>query len=149
MSVIDQILEEIVQKNKRIELLNESGMPQVGIFWFINHKIIADTIPWKEGIEHSGFYNGTSNHQHLWKTLKQVSKDLTGKFTDHDRGRVVYNSKKDQWLIYGPKKLMLNNTPTGKQFRDLVVKEFNLPKDKIKWKADIHYEDPDNLNWEA
>ena len=49
-----------------------ASMSEVGIFWLIDDKLVANSIPWRQADIHGGFYNGKNDHAALWTTLQRL-----------------------------------------------------------------------------
>ena len=59
MSAIRQI-EAAHARNLAVQRSRLASMPEVGIFWLIEGKLVADSIPWRQADIHGAFYNGNS-----------------------------------------------------------------------------------------
>jgi hypothetical protein len=57
MSAVQQI-EAAYARNLAVQRSRMASMPDVGIFWLIDNKLVADSIPWPQADFHGGFYNG-------------------------------------------------------------------------------------------
>ena len=55
-----------------------AAMPEVGIFWLIDNKLVADSIPWRQADIHGGFYNGKNDHAAFWTTLQRLLPPMEG-----------------------------------------------------------------------
>jgi hypothetical protein len=44
----------------------EAAHSEVGIFWLIDDKLVADSISWRQADICGGFYNGKNDHAALW-----------------------------------------------------------------------------------
>ena len=125
-------------RNRVVAIQRAAGTPEVGIWWFIDGKMVADSIPWTEAPEHAGFYNGNSDHHKLWTRVQRFLPKLRdSEYTDFPRGRVVYDKSKTNFMCYGSKKSTYS-TP----MRRRILTEFKLPLAQTKFLSDLHYEDP-------
>jgi hypothetical protein len=62
-------------------------MPEVGIFWLIDNKLVADSIPWRQADIYGGFYSGKNDHATFWATLQRLMPQWKGnEYTDFPRG---------------------------------------------------------------
>ena len=135
-----QLLTEIHKKNERLKTLNESGIPQVGIFWMLPKTLLAFGIPYTEGEDYGDFVNSPDDHYSTWSKVAKISKGLYGKqysddYTQFPRGRVLYNKIKKLYMVYMNKK-HLNN----EKLKNQIENEFRLPAGHVKFMHDMHYE---------
>ena len=110
--------------------------PKVGIFFFVDSKIIMDTVPVDKGepygdaVQHGGHYD-------FWKSL--VPKTMAEKkfkaraYDAYPRGRVVYFPKRKRYRIYHDLCLKLNAELI------IVTEQFNLKDVAIEFGKDEHY----------
>jgi len=71
MSAVEQI-EAAQARNLAVGRSRLASMPEVGLFWLIDNKLVADSIPWRQGDVYGGFYGGKSGHAALWTTLQRL-----------------------------------------------------------------------------
>jgi hypothetical protein len=92
MSVVEQI-EAAQARNLAVRRSRLASMPEVGIFWLIDDKLVADSIPWRQADLHGGFYSGKNDHAVFWRTLQQrLRPQWQGQdYTDFPRGRVLFD----------------------------------------------------------
>ena len=113
-----------------------ASMPEVGIFWLIDNKLVADSIPWRQADIHGGFYNGNNDHAALWTTLQRLVPQWKDKeYTDFPRGRVLFDAMEEVFLVYSSQAIV--NSPG---VRAMILAEFKLPLAATKFEADYHYE---------
>jgi hypothetical protein len=55
--------------------------PEVGIFWLIDNKLVADSIPVPQAEAYGGFYIGKNDHAAFWTTLQRILPQWNGKHT--------------------------------------------------------------------
>jgi hypothetical protein len=135
MSGVEQI-EAAQARNLAVRRSRLASMPEVGLFWLIDNKLVADSIPWRQGDVYGGFYNGKNDHATFWATLQRIVPQWKGAdYTDHPRGRVLYDSMNETFLVYSSQ-AVVNNPP----MRKLILAEFKLPLAATKFEADYHYE---------
>lgn len=108
---------------------------RVGIFWIFKGALIQDTVPCSQGEEYGDFINGKSDHCTYWPgAQRRIPGTAQYEYDQVPRGRVVYRKKDGIFLVYGSEKFIQNEMQKG-----MVQAAFNLPKDKIIFKADEHY----------
>ena len=113
MSGVKQI-EAAQARNLAVKCSRIASMPEVGIFWLIDNKLVANSIPWRQGDVYGGFYNGKNDHATFWATLQRIVPQWKGAdYTDHPRGRVLYHSMNETFLVYSSQ-AVVNNPPMRK-----------------------------------
>lgn len=125
----------IHQRQKSKKQLNESGLPQVGIFWIFPNQLLSFGVPYTAGEKYGDFLNTPDSHYKTWEKLKHVSGELPESYTSYPRGRIVYSIKDQKFLVYMNRK-HLNNARIKKR----IIREFHLPADHVEFKHDHHYE---------
>jgi hypothetical protein len=89
-------------------------MPEVGIFWLIDNKLVAASIPWRQADVNGGFYSGRNDHGAFWRTLQRLRPQWQGKeYTDFPRGRVLFDSMEAVFLVYSSRGIV--NSPSLKK----------------------------------
>jgi hypothetical protein len=107
MSAVQQI-EAAYARNLAVQRSRLASMPEVGIFWLIDGKLVADSIPWRQADIYGGFYNGKNDHATFWATLQRLLPQWKGvKYTDYPRGRVLYDSMEDVFLVYSSRGIVI------------------------------------------
>jgi hypothetical protein len=123
-------------RNLAVQRSRLASMPEVGIFWLIDNKLVADSIPFPQADFHGGFYNGKNDHATFWATLQRLLPQWKGvKYTDYPRGRVLFDSMEEVFLVYSSRGIV--NSPV---LREMILREFNLSLGATKFEADYHYE---------
>ena len=116
---------------------------KIGIFWFIDDKIIGQKCSINEG-EASvlGFIDSPFNHYESWEldpSFLDAFPHLFGsEYQTFPRGRVVYSKPENRFYIYLDK--VLKNECSKKSIRSY----FELGSQKIKWLSDLHYTTNEN-----
>jgi hypothetical protein len=77
MSAVEQI-EAAQARNLAVGRLRLASMPEVGIFWLVDNKLVADSIPWRQADLHGGFYSGKNDHAVFWRTLQRLRHQWQG-----------------------------------------------------------------------
>ena len=65
MSAVQRI-KAVHARNLAVQRSRLASVPEVGIFWLIDNKLVADSIPWRQADFHGGFYNGKNDHGTFW-----------------------------------------------------------------------------------
>jgi hypothetical protein len=136
MSAVEQI-EAAHARNLAVGRSRLASMPEVGIFWLVDNKLVADSIPWRQADLHGGFYSGKKDHAVFWRTLQRLRPQWQGKeYTDFPRGRVLFDSMEAVFLVYSSRGIV-NSSGLKKK----ILAEFKLPLAATKFVADYLYED--------
>lgn len=110
--------------------------PKVGIFYFVDNKILMDAVPIETG-EPYGDAIQHGSHYEFWEKL--VPKTLIERkfkaraYDAYPRGRVVYFPAKDKYRIYHDKCLKKNVELAN------VEEQFDLKGVNIEFGKDEHY----------
>jgi hypothetical protein len=113
MSAVEQI-EAAQARNLAVGRSRLVSMPEVGLFWLIDNKLLADSIPWRQADLHGGFYSGKNDHAVFWRTLQRLLPQWHGKdYTDFPRGRVLFDSMEAVFLVYSSQGIV--NSPDLKK----------------------------------
>jgi hypothetical protein len=89
----NQQIEAAYAHNLSVQRSRLASMPEVGIFWLIDNKLMADSIPWWQADVNGRYYSGKNNHATFWTTLQRLMPRWKGKeYTDFPRGRVLFDS---------------------------------------------------------
>ena len=73
---------------------------KVGIFWLIGKHIVIDTAPLSEAGNYGDFKIFENDHVTLWDELEkrgEVPRD--SEYEEHPRGRVIFNTKTQQFNL--------------------------------------------------
>jgi len=124
--------------------LTSPGVPEVGIFWFIQEPgksptLLADGTPLEDGEVYREYINYPGDHSKYWPEIKWR---LTPFFHHHGpkdwpRGRVFYNTKTQRFDVY------LNDQLRTPGFEGEILAYFNLSKAQTSFASDPHYADAD------
>ena len=135
MSAVQRI-KAVHARNLAVQRSRLASVPEVGIFWLIDGKLVANSIPWRQADIHGGFYNGKNDHAAFWTTLQRLLPQLKGlEYTDYPRGRVLFDSTEEVFLVYSPRGIV-----NILALRKMILTEFKLPLAATKFEADYHYE---------
>ena len=114
---------------------------KIGIYWYFESQLIvyAEDASSVKPVE--GFSDVEMSHYEFWDTVKKKDPSKRNfEYEDIPRGRIVMDTKKEKFIVYGSSKLIEDN-----QFKTTVIAEFSLPKEQTVFKQDFHYEDPTDL----
>ena len=135
---IPQEFLDYIQNNKNLnQCLVEEGQEEnislVGPFFYIDKKLYTHSVPLKDFKKNERFYNDQISHFDLFSTL-----GIDGDYGNYPRGRVIYDSLKDKFIVYLDKTIMTGNV------KQLVMMTYCLEERKTVFKRDAHYKH-DNL----
>ena len=102
----------------------------VGPFFYIDGGIVALKISLEEGERIGDFINHPKSHFDFFNEIKMDSLDDYGHYP---RGRVIYNAKNNQFIIYMDKRIIHK-----KEVINELLKIYNLDKNFVI-KGDKHY----------
>lgn len=132
-------LKAAAERNRATKEARARNTPEIGIFWFIDGDLVPITLPYTEVKGVAGFRDNPNDHVHFFRTLQRVKPSLKHtEYTDHPRGRVLYDEERDRFICYGSRRFV-----ASAKERQLVTEAFRLPLDGTDFVPDLHYEDPD------
>jgi hypothetical protein len=114
------------------------GLLMVGIFWVYKGSVIGKAVDVANRAESvPGIVDSPDNHTDFWDTDKEFKQQFPElKFREYfevPRGRVLYNRKKGQPIVYMDKVLF------DDQMKQLITEFFSLQDVNILWRTDLHY----------
>ena len=115
--------------------LDEASVPQVGIFWILPEGLLAFGVPYTAGEKYGNFINTPEGHYETWEQLRKTLVKLPEDYTSYPRGRIVYRTNDQKFLVYLNWKHIKNA-----RIKNRIIKEFCLPVDQVEFKHDRHYE---------
>ena len=68
----NQRIEAAHARNLAVQPSRLASMPEVGIFWLIDNKLVADFILWRQADIYGGFYSAKNDHATFWATLQRL-----------------------------------------------------------------------------
>lgn len=126
------------ERNRAVKEARSLGTPEIGIFWFIEGELVPVAIPYTQVQAVEGFRDSPNDHVHFFRTLQRLHPELKYKeYTDHPRGRVIYDEERDRFVCYGSRRFV-----ASAKERQLVTDAFRLPRENTDFISDLHYEDP-------
>jgi hypothetical protein len=116
--------------------------PLLGIFWFLNGKLLKAETVLEEGIENLEAISAKGDHINVWPILQRQNAGVRNlEYEEVPRGRIVFMKKPKKFRVYMDKTL---HTPAIKK---LILAEFRLPKTRTQFFTDPHYTiDPADLD---
>jgi len=107
---------------------------KVGIFWVFRGKLYAAAVPVKEGVQSVDAINGQADHVSYWPQLQRLRPELRGlEYEQVPRGRVLFLKATGKFCVY------MDNVLHKPRIKQVLLKEFCLPKDQTKFLDDPHY----------
>ena len=110
---------------------------KIGIFWYYNNKVIGKTYNLSEAEKYGDFLSPILGHYDYWEQIQKEFPELYYEEYEYiPRGRIVYDTTKNHFVLLSSKKIIKNKTILK------AIKEFfSIPKDaKFVTKSDLHYE---------
>jgi len=115
--------------------VNVLQVGRVGIFWIYKGRILSDSVPWSEGECYGEFINGLSDPCTYWAKLQRQLPELRRyEYEQVPRGRVVYRTTDDTFLLYGSERFAHDEIQQRR-----VMEDFQLIGKRIIAKPDEHY----------
>ncbi len=112
-------------------------VPEVGIFWLYQQKLLKSAVPLADGMEYGEFINGPTGHYEYWgKASNRIPEVRDREYDQVPRGRVVYSMKEKTFYVYASKK-----TIGSSALKDRIASAFRLADETIAFRSDEHYED--------
>jgi hypothetical protein len=125
------------KKNKR-----GAAEPEVGIFFLVGSKLLVERTSLAEAGTYADCMIHEGDHIHFWEKLLRAGAVPESEYDEHPRGRVVFNLKTEQFLIYADKCILSKKALVAK-----IKHELHLPKE-TKTSTDSHYRCPACLQTE-
>lgn len=110
---------------------------KIGIFWYYKNKVIGKTYNLSESEKYGDFLSPILGHYDYWEQIQKEFSELYYEEYEYiPRGRIVYDTTKDHFVLLSSKKIIKNKTILK------AIKEFfSIPEDaKFVAKSDLHYE---------
>lgn len=108
----------------------------VGIFWFVMSRgraeLAGHATPWPEAEDYGDFKTEPRAHYAHWPVVARALK-VPGEYEDWPRGRVVYNTRDDRFIVYIDRQL------AGDGFKARLLTFFALPPERTLFAFDAHY----------
>ena len=129
---IPQEFLDYVQQNKKLNQSvveeGEKEVSSVGPFFFINKRLFAHTAALKDFKKDERFYNDPISHLDFFDSL-----NIDGDYGNYPRGRVIYDSLKDKFIVYMDESIMTEN------LKQSVMLAYSLDESKTVFRRDAHY----------
>lgn len=133
----------IARISKAIKERAGTGTAEVGIWFYFRGELITETLPWQEAHKVLDWYESPYLHIKLWQTLSKRDPTMRGiPYEAVERGRVIYRIKPSNQfeVLLSPKSFK------DKSLKDMLIREFSLPKGNTKFISDKHYVTEDVLD---
>lgn len=114
-----------------VKVVNESRVPMVATFWYIDGELWGDEISYRDGDLYGYFIQAPSDHIDFWDTLK-ILLNKNVEYDYYPRGRVMMNTKIKKFVVVGDPCLMTDS------IKEKIIDYYNLPKSTI-FDTDEHY----------
>lgn len=124
-------------------------MTALGIFWFVpidetRSGLIHDMTPLEHAPAYGDMLTHDCGHAEFWEFLTRLGPNYLqsinvptipaySEYDDWPRGRVVYDTRSDRFIIYADRQL--HNRP----FINQILRAFDLPPEKTTIQTDMHY----------
>lgn len=132
-------LDAVKQRTAALKREREKGVGEVGIFWFFREKFFASCVPHTLGEAYGDCINGPDDHVTYWPRLQKSFRQFLSELADYEydqvpRGRVIYRTTDDTFVIYGSEWFVRNELQQRR-----VIEEFRLSDKRVVIKSDEHY----------
>jgi hypothetical protein len=107
--------------------------PRVGIFWLVAGRLVVDGTPVNRAEDYASCKTHGRSHDEHWQHLTRAGAIAEGDYEEHPRGRIVYETKADQFTIYADKCIIKKKSVVRE-----IMREMNLPAG-TKVSTDPHY----------
>lgn len=105
-------------------------MPKVGLFFYVNNKVLADSIDIDTAQTYGDFLIGFTSHYDIWSKLYE--KEYNRPYDFFPRGRVVYNVKDKKYILYADKCIPKSGLVK-------IIKAFEIENENVGIETDEHY----------
>jgi len=127
MSAVQQI-EAAYARNLAVQRSRLAAIPEVGIFWMIDNKLVADSIPWRQADIYGGFNCGKN-------IMRPSGPRCSGSCPNGKGWRILITRAESSFSLYSS--LEIVNSPA---LRKMILAEFKLLLGATKFEAYYHYE---------
>jgi len=108
----------------------------IGLFWIYKSQIYLKSIKVDNVKEINDFIDSDFSHYKVWDEISLQNKVFyLYEYEDIPRGRVIYDVKNTQYIIYSN-----NNIINTDKCKRLILKAFMLEESRVIFKYDAHYE---------
>lgn len=109
--------------------------PRVGIFWLFKGRLILDSTPVSQGEAYGGNVGHATAHIDYWSRLQQQhGVPPEAEYDEVPRGRVVYNTKTEQYVLMADKHILAESKVVKE-----ILRELHLPNNTTLDGTDFHY----------
>lgn len=109
--------------------------PMVGIFWLLNCELIFDVTPVSSAEPYGDCVGHAKSHISFWTELQEAGViPLDVEYEEPPRGRVVFNVKTRQYIVYADKCIRAKSAVVLR-----IIRDFYLPTELTLVSGDVHY----------
>jgi hypothetical protein len=106
----------------------------VGIFWKLKDSIVSKTTTLNEAEVSDDFIDSPDSHVEYWEIVRKQKAELFYyEYDEIPRGRVVFSKNNRCFYVY------MDKTFFTKIFKQLIIDDFKLHGQQIKFMSDQHY----------
>jgi len=128
---------------KVFSLTKEAAEPQIGIFWIYRGQILQFSQPVSQVPPVGGFKDSNYQHSTYWNQMTKMFQELAGKeYFSVPRGRVLFSINGVYHIIL-PSKEASNTILCAR-----IMRNFSLPRNKTVVETDMHYNPPQNEDFD-
>jgi hypothetical protein len=92
--------------------------PRVGIFWLVDKRLIIDTTAISEAGDYGDFKIHEGDHVTHWAAMDKRGEVPRGTdYEEHPRGRAVFNTKTEQFILYADRCILRKKSVVKKLLR--------------------------------
>jgi len=107
----------------------------IGVFWIFKNKVFFETQKLEDIESINGFKDSDLSHYQVWDKIKNKhSKFYLYEYEEIPRGRVVYDTEKNQFIIY-----CNENTLQEEISKKIILEKFQLLNENAIFQEDEHY----------
>jgi hypothetical protein len=129
-------MESSMKKTPHKKTKSGAVEPEVGIFFLVGSKLFVERTSLLEAGTYADCKIHEGDHVQYWEKLLRAGAVPESEYDEHPRGRVVFNVKTGQFVVYTDKCIL------GRKAIVATIKcELHLPKD-TKTAPDSHYRCP-------
>ena len=108
--------------------------PAVGIFWLVNGRLVIDCTPVAQAESYGDCKTHERSHSDYWDQLVRTGAVPDSEYEEHPRGRVVYDTKRNQFTIYADRCILGKKAVVQR-----IIREMRLPGRQTVTATDSHY----------
>jgi hypothetical protein len=129
-----------MKKTQHKKTKSGAAEPEVGIFFLVGGKLFVERTPLVEAGTYADCKIHEGDHIQYWEKLLRSGAVPESEYEEYPRGRVAFNIKTEQFMIYADKCIL-----GRKSIVATIKRELHLPKG-TKTVPDSHYRCPKCLS---